>query len=63
MSDTQGHSIADTPASGNGAGPHVGVDFAGAEDLQSSQGRPELAVGAAFVGGFVLALLLRRARS
>jgi hypothetical protein len=58
-----GSSIAGAPVSGNGAGPgHDGLDEAPVAE-RARQGRPELTVGAAFAGGFVLALLLRRARS
>lgn len=38
-------------------------DGAGFASTEAVAPRPEMAVGAAFAGGFVLALLLRRVRS
>jgi hypothetical protein len=63
MSEAQGYHIAGTPSSGNGAAPNQDSGHVEPEGQDSSQGRPEIAVGAAFLGGFLLAVLLRRARS
>jgi hypothetical protein len=56
--------VVDPPGSGNGAGPQ-GPSGPGSFDdpSQAAERRPEVAVGAAFLGGFLLALLLRRVRS
>lgn len=46
----------------NGAGPSAGPQPSHLT-ASSAPMRPEVAVGAAFAGGFLLAVLLRRARS
>ena len=63
MSAAHVNGIVEEPSSGNGAGPHdpPGHPYAPIED--SAARRPEVAVGAAFLGGLVVALLLRRVRS
>jgi|HubBroStandDraft_6_1064221.scaffolds.fasta_scaffold1454170_2 hypothetical protein len=63
MSAGHVNGIVDQPSSGNGAGPHEPSGSASFDASQAAERRPEVAVGAAFVGGFLLALLLRRVRS
>lgn len=63
MSEAQDYHIAGSPTSGNGAGPDHDTGHGEHEHPESAQSRPEIAVGAAFFGGFLLAVLLRRARS
>jgi hypothetical protein len=63
MSASHVNGIAEEPGSGNGAGPHDAAAHAYAPVEDSSSRRPEVAVGAAFLGGFIVALLLRRVRS
>lgn len=64
MSAEHVNGVVDPPGSGNGAGPHGPSGPAAFGDpSRAAERRPEVAVGAAFVGGFLLALLLRRARS
>lgn len=63
MSSAHVNGVADAIGEGNGAGPDLAF---GGEPLHSTGAasrRPEVAVGAAFLGGFLLALLLRRVRS
>lgn len=62
MSANAGDEAVDAAPSENGASPSV---YESPADLKASAPpmRPEAAVGAAFAGGFVLALLLRRVRS
>lgn len=58
MSAAQENGVIDSLSNGNGADPtYSGVSGA------TAQRRPEIAVGAAFAGGFLVALLLRRIRS
>ncbi len=61
MSAEHANGVADAPSSSNGGGPHEasGSAYPQAADAM----RPEVAVGAAFLGGFLLAVLLRRVRS
>jgi hypothetical protein len=63
MSASHVNGILEEPSSGNGAEPHdpAGRAYAPIED--SVARRPEVAVGAAFLGGLLVALLLRRVRS
>ncbi len=64
MSEAQANGQAGTTATANGAQPWDAAGFdAAAQSQGAGQKRPEIAVGAAFAGGFLLALLLRRARS
>lgn len=63
MSASHVNGVVDPPGSGNGAGPHEPSAYSSASSEDSAARRPEVAVGAAFVGGFLFALLLRRARS
>ena len=63
MSASHVNGIAEEPHSGNGAGPHDPAGHAYAPAEASAARRPEVAVGAAFLGGFLVALLLRRVRS
>jgi hypothetical protein len=63
VSQAHVNGVVDPSGSENGAGLQgqpsaVPFDFA-----EVAASRPEVAVGAAFVGGFLLALLLRRVRS
>lgn len=60
MSSAHVNGIADPPSSGNGASPQPNATF---EADEAAAMRPEVAVGAAFLGGFLLALLLRKVRS
>ncbi|MHB1537292.1 MAG: hypothetical protein ACYCUM_03310 [Solirubrobacteraceae bacterium] len=62
MSADAGDGTADVLASANGAGASAAPEPA---DLAASSPpmRPELAVGAAFAGGLLLAMLFRRVRS
>lgn len=57
MSAAYGNGVVDPLSAANGASP---PPAAGDPDTQR---RPEVAVGAAFAGGFLFALLLRRIRS
>jgi hypothetical protein len=61
VSAEHANGVADPPGSSNGASPHEasGPPSFGADAAT----RPEVAVGAAFLGGFLLAMLLRRVRS
>jgi hypothetical protein len=61
VSAEQANGVADPPSSSNGAGPHDPSAPASLQDAGAM--RPEVAVGAAFLGGFLLAVLLRRVRS
>ncbi len=64
MSAPHVNGVVDPPGSGNGAGPQEPSGSASFDPSSgSAERRPEVAVGAAFVGGFLLALLLRRVRS
>jgi hypothetical protein len=63
MSAGHVNGIVEAPVSGNGAGPHEPSGPGSFDASQTAERRPEVAVGAAFVGGFLLALLLRRVRS
>jgi len=67
VSASRGNGVIDTLSNGNGAGPaDPGSTGLGGQDPGhggAAQRRPEVAVGAAFAGGFLLALLLRRMRS
>ncbi len=67
MSASDMNGMVEPSSSGNGAGPqepaaHPSSEI-GSPAHPMAGGRPEVAVGAAFVGGLVLALLLRRVRS
>ena len=65
MSEGQANGPTGTADVGDGAGPDT-VVLGPAQPQGAGQHRserPEIAVGAAFAGGFLLALLLRRARS
>lgn len=62
MSAAPGNGVVDPMNVVNGSGPaHGGSPDAG--QAGASGGRPEIAVGAAFAGGFLLAVLLRKIRS
>jgi hypothetical protein len=70
MSDPHLNGMAESQSFGNGDGPRDPAAQASsgiggpAHPAQPMAGaRPEVAVGAAFVGGLALALLLRRVRS
>lgn len=67
MSASHMNGMVEPPSSGNGAGPQEPAAWSRSEVADPAHamagGRPEVAVGAAFVGGLVLALLLRRVRS
>lgn len=56
---SSGNGAHEPPSFGNGAGPAAAADLAASAPPM----RPEVAVGAAFAGGFLLAMLLRRVRS
>ena len=58
MSAIPGNGVIEQAGAVNGSGPNHGDSGTAAADR-----RPEIAVGAAFAGGFLLALLLRRIRS
>lgn len=62
MSDIQGESTLASAGSDNGVGPDHGAPplF---EERPPREQRPEVAVAAAFAGGLLLAILLRRIRS
>jgi hypothetical protein len=62
-SSTDAHVNID-PAYSNGAGPPIG-DFnpTGSAEAPSPLDRPEVAVGAAFAGGLLLAILLKKGRN
>ncbi|HEY1689912.1 MAG TPA: hypothetical protein VGF95_13750 [Solirubrobacteraceae bacterium] len=60
MSSAAGNGVVDPHSSGNGAGPYQSSAPAGSATMPM---RPEVAVGAAFAGGFLLAVLLRKVRS
>lgn len=69
MSEPRDESSADAhvnidSAHSNGDGPPIG-DFnpTGSADSSSPLDRPEVAVGAAFAGGLLLAILLKKGRS
>jgi hypothetical protein len=52
------------PALANGAGPPIeDFDLTGPPGSSSPLDRPEVAVGAAFAGGLLLAILLKKGRS
>lgn len=61
MSAADVNGVADQPSSGNGAGPHQPQESLPIGESPAT--RPEVAVGAAFVGGLLLALFLRKVRS
>lgn len=63
MSASHVNGIAEGPSAGNGAGPHDPTGQAHPPLQGPAAPRPEVAVGAAFLGGFLLALVLRRVRS
>ncbi len=63
MSSAHVNGVADAMSEGNGAGPDVAFGGALPDSTGAGSRRPEVAVGAAFLGGFLLALLLRRVRS
>jgi hypothetical protein len=63
MSAGHVNGVVDPPGSGNGAGPEEPSGPVSLHSSQTAERRPEVAVGAAFVGGFLFALLLRRVRS
>jgi hypothetical protein len=63
VSDAQGESMMGAVHSDNGMGPGHEVPAPVAGELSSRDRRPEVAVGAAFAGGLLLAILLRRVRS
>lgn len=63
MSASHVNGMVEPPSSGNGDGPPEPAARPSSEIGGPAGGRPEVAVGAAFVGGLVLALLLRRVRS
>jgi hypothetical protein len=63
MSASHVNGIVEEPSSGNGVGPHDPSGHAYAPIEDPAARRPEVAVGAAFLGGFLVALLLRRVRS
>lgn len=58
MSAAQENGVLGSTSNGNG----VGTTYRGRSG-ETAQRRPEVAVGAAFAGGFLFALLLRRIRS
>lgn len=59
MSAPDVNGVVEEPSSGNGTDP-----YASADPVRSAASRrPEVAVGVAFAGGFLLALLLRRVRA
>lgn len=63
MSAPHVNGVVDPPGSGNGAGPQGPSGPVSSQLPQTAERRPEVAVGAAFLGGFLLALVLRRVRS
>lgn len=63
MSTSHVNGIVEPPGSGNGNVPHEPSGQPSSQIGDLAAGRPEVAVGAAFVGGLLLALLLRRVRS
>jgi hypothetical protein len=62
VSSAPADGVVDQLGSGNGAGPDTPGETSPLA-IGSASRRPEVAVGAAFMGGFLLALLLRRVRS
>jgi len=62
MSASNVNGNVEPPSSGNGAGPQEPTGQSSPQ-IGDLAGRPEVAVGAAFVGGLLLALVLRRVRS
>lgn len=62
MSDIQGESALASSGSDNGVGPDYGAPPL-IEERTARDQRPEVAVAAAFAGGLLLAILLRRIRS
>jgi hypothetical protein len=60
VSSAHVNGVADAMGDGNGAGPEVAVGGVPLDPAGAAPRRPEVAVGAAFLGGFLLALLLRR---
>jgi hypothetical protein len=63
MSDPHLNGMAESQSFGNGDGPRDPAAGPASGIGGPAGGRPEVAVGAAFVGGLALALLLRRVRS
>lgn len=63
MSASHVNGMVEPPSFGDGVGPQEPASHPSSEIGVPAGGRPEVAVGAAFVGGLVLALLLRRVRS
>lgn len=63
MSSAHVNGVVDPSSSENGAGLEGPPSSAPFDVAEVAANRPEVAVGAAFVGGFLLALLLRRVRS
>jgi hypothetical protein len=63
VSSAHANGVVDQPGSGNGAGPYAPGETSAFELGSSTSRRPEVAVGAAFVSGLLLAMLLRRVRS
>jgi hypothetical protein len=61
MSSAHVNGVVDQPSSGNGASPPETQEHP--VPSAGPAARPEVAMGAAFVGGFLLALFLRRVRS
>jgi hypothetical protein len=61
--EAQGPYLATGEAQANGVHPEDHVDVWGPFGGSSPLERPEVALGAAFAGGLLLALLLKRARS
>lgn len=61
MSAPGSNGVIDPLSSGNGAGPYASSGGTGPSGVLPV--RPEVAVGAAFAGGFLLAVLLRKVRS
>ena len=63
MSASHVNGVMEEPSSGNGTDPHAFAPPASSSLAEAASRRPEVAVGVAFAGGFLLALLLRKVRA